>query len=175
MNCPACGRQLVERTTGGITVDVCDGGCGGIWFDHLELLKVDEPHESAGAALLGLERAPDLAIDENAPRHCPRCEGMVLFRHFYSVKRQVQVDECHRCGGIWLDVGELAAIRSQYRTEEERQRAADAYFDDVFGGELTRIRAAGKAQEEQARRIAHAFRFLCPSFWIPGKQKWGAF
>ena len=27
----------------------------------------------------------------------------------------------------------------------------------------------------KARRIAHAFRFICPSYYIPGKQSWGAF
>jgi hypothetical protein len=27
----------------------------------------------------------------------------------------------------------------------------------------------------KARRIAHAFRFICPSYYIPGEQDWGAF
>jgi hypothetical protein len=27
----------------------------------------------------------------------------------------------------------------------------------------------------KARRIAHAFRFICPSYYIPGEQDWGRF
>jgi len=28
---------------------------------------------------------------------------------------------------------------------------------------------------ESARKIANAFKFICPSYYIPGKQAWGAF
>jgi hypothetical protein len=28
---------------------------------------------------------------------------------------------------------------------------------------------------KKARRIAHAFRFICPSYCIPGEQDWEAF
>jgi uncharacterized protein len=34
-------------TVQGITLEVCRGGCGGIWFDRYELMKVDESRESA--------------------------------------------------------------------------------------------------------------------------------
>ena len=35
----------------------------------------------------------------------------------------------------------------------------------------------GEMQQDEARasRIANMFRFLCPSAWLPGKQRWGAF
>ena len=58
MDCPVCGRTLGRRTVGGLRVDVCEGGCGGIWFDQFELKKVDESSESAGEALLDIERDP---------------------------------------------------------------------------------------------------------------------
>ena len=51
MRCPVCANVLSRKTVGGITVDVCAGGCGGIWFDRYELMKVDESHESAGEEL----------------------------------------------------------------------------------------------------------------------------
>jgi hypothetical protein len=28
---------------------------------------------------------------------------------------------------------------------------------------------------EKARKVANMFRFICPSYYIPGKQDWGAF
>ncbi|RKZ31105.1 hypothetical protein DRQ33_07330, partial [bacterium] len=46
MKCPACGKELTRMKTGEIIVDVCKGGCGGIWFDKWELDRVDEKHEA---------------------------------------------------------------------------------------------------------------------------------
>src|ERR1700742_4872221 len=98
MTCPACGHALSSLTVGGLTVDVCDGGCAGIWFDRFELKKVDERSESAGAALLDVRRDPNVAIDPAKRYHCPKCtDGVVLMRHFWSVKRAVTIDECPEC------------------------------------------------------------------------------
>ena len=175
MICPACENVLHEITLGGITVDVCKGGCGGIWFDHLEIQKVDEPHESAGESLLDTERDESLHIDHSKKRLCPRCEGVVLMRHFYSVKKEVEVDECARCGGFWLDSGELAGIRTQFQSELARKKAAEDYFSEIFGDEMKKIQAEGEERLKKARNIARMFRFICPSYYIPGKQDWGAF
>ena len=174
MKCPACGRELTQAKAAEIVVDVCDGGCGGIWFDRFELKKVDERHESAGDALLHAERAKGLDVDPDARRKCPRC-GVVMMRHFSSVKRKVVVDECPKCGGYWLDVGELAGIRDEFPTEAERTKAAEAYFDEVFGDGLAKMHAGNEAGLERSQKIAHMFRFLCPSYYLPGKQRWGAF
>ena len=174
MICPACGDELKGMEAGGITVDVC-GACKGIWFDQFELMKVDEPHESAGEAILEMNEGEAITVDPDRTRHCPRCDEMVLRRHFFSVARHVSVDECPDCGGVWLDVGELATIRSQFDSEEDRRKAADAYFTEVFGGELAALREESEEKAEKAHKFAHMFRFLCPSYYLPGKQKWGAF
>ncbi|MCK4626285.1 MAG: zf-TFIIB domain-containing protein, partial [Phycisphaerae bacterium] len=71
MKCPACGRELVEMVAGSITVDVCKGGCGGVWFDNFELQKVDNQSESAGEALLDIERDENVAVDHEARKKCP--------------------------------------------------------------------------------------------------------
>jgi Zn-finger nucleic acid-binding protein len=34
MKCPACKNVLQEMTVDNVTVDICKGGCGGIWFDN---------------------------------------------------------------------------------------------------------------------------------------------
>jgi Zn-finger nucleic acid-binding protein len=98
-----------------------------------------------------------------------------MMRHFFSVKREVEVDECAACAGIWLDAGELKRIRSLFNTEEERRQAAQEYFEEIFGEELDRMRRESQEKLERTRRIAHIFRFICPSYYIPGKQDWGAF
>jgi hypothetical protein len=113
MNCPACDHALTEVQVGGLRVDLCHGGCGGIWFDAFELQRVDEPGEDAGERLLDLARDPSLQVDFSRKRGCPRCAGVKLKRHFFSARRRVEVDHCPNCGGYWLDHGELEKIREE--------------------------------------------------------------
>jgi Zn-finger nucleic acid-binding protein len=158
-----------------VTVDVCKAGCGGIWFDNFELKKFDEPHEAAGRVLLDIERDESIAIDHNKRLNCPKCDDVVMMRHFFSVKKQVEVDECPGCGGFWFDAGELRKIRSLFNTEEERHQATHEYFNEIFGDKLTAMQAQNEAELARTRKIANMFRFICPSHYIPGKQSWGAF
>lgn len=175
MNCPACGRELKQLTVSDVTVDVCKGGCGGIWFDQFELRKFDEPHEAVGEALLEVDRDSGVVVDHTQRLKCPKCSDIVMMRHFFSVKREVEVDECPGCAGFWLDVGELGRIRSQFNSEKEREEAAHRYFEEVFGDKFVKMRAESAERTARARRIAHIFRFICPSHYIPGKQEWGTF
>ena len=133
MKCPACGNALKERTVSDLTVDVCDGGCGGVWFDNFELKKVDEPHESLGEALLDVARDESLRVDHEQRRNCPKCTDLVMMRHHFTIKGRVEVDECPGCAGVWLDACELAAVRSQFSTEEQRKQAAQNHFQGLFG------------------------------------------
>ena len=100
---------------GSVAVDVCNGGCGGIWFDAFELNQVDEAHEAAGEHLLHIERDPSLQVDYARKRACPRCDGIKLKRHLFNPKIKVQVDHCPNCAGYWLDDGELDKIRQEKR------------------------------------------------------------
>jgi len=175
MECPACHRQLKQMDVGEIVVDVCENGCGGIWFDNYELQKVDEKHEAAGEALLEIPRDPDVKVEQGQQRTCPKCPSQLMIQHFVSVKHEVEVDECVSCGGIWLDYGELGQMRDQYETEADRKEAAHAYFNEAFGPELERISRENEQQLQSARKVANVFRFICPSYYIPGKQSWGAF
>src|SRR6266850_1704003 len=113
MKCPACFNELAEMQVGSVKVDVCEGGCGGIWLDAFELQQVDEEEEEAGARLLAIERDESIVVDLMRKRACPRCPDIKLQRHFFSAKRQVEVDQCPNCGGYWLDAGELAKIRAE--------------------------------------------------------------
>ena len=146
-----------------------------MWFDRYQLMRVDERDESAGEGLLEIERNPDLAVDLSYRLECAKCPEVVMMRHFFSAKRQVVVDECPNCGGHWLDPGELRTIRTEYASAEERERAAAEYFSEVFGPELAVAHAKTEEELARARRIAHAFRFICPSYYVPGKQDWGSY
>jgi Zn-finger nucleic acid-binding protein len=175
MECPVCANILTTITAGRITVDACEGGCGGIWFDRYELMRVDETDESAGEVLLEIERDPNLKVDLSKRLNCPKCSEVVMMRHFFSAKRQVVVDECPNCGGHWLNPGELRTIRIEYASGEDRERAVQAYFSEVFGPELAAAHAETEEDLARAQWVAHAFRFISPSYYIPGRQDWGAF
>lgn len=175
MNCPACDNVMEEVVVEDITVDVCKQGCGGLWFDQFELQKVDEPHESAGESLLQIKMEASAAAGPSQRRECPKCEGITMIRHFHSIKKEVEVDECPNCGGFWLDSGELGRIRSQYSSDAERKEAAKDYFEKIFGQELKKMQEESEEKLEKAKKIARLFRFICPSYYIPGKQDWGAF
>lgn len=175
MKCPACGNAMKEVQVQDITVDVCEGGCGGVWFDWFELKKVDEPSEAHGEVLLDVSRDPLVLVDHDAKRSCPRCDGQVMWRHFASVNREVAVDECPTCAGFFLDYGELNALRNQFDTEEERSEAAEEMMAEMFDGELAKLEQASDDKVEKTRRLAHMFRFLLPSYYLKGKQTWGAY
>jgi Zn-finger nucleic acid-binding protein len=111
MKCPACNNKLKEIKVGDILVDVCDDGCGGVWFDQFELEKVDEPHETAGEALLHMKINLDVHVNHDEKRICPRCPDQKMAKKRLKDKLHFEVDECPNCGGVWLDYGELAQIR----------------------------------------------------------------
>ena len=153
---------------------MCKGGCGGIWFDWLELQKVDKPHESAGESLLDIEKAAEITVDCDQQRMCPKCTNTVMMQHFYGVKKEVIVDECAKCGGFWLDYGELGQIRRQYVSDEERVSAEEEYFSHI-DKKIALMQKESEEKAEKAKKIVRIFRFICPSYYIPGKQAWGAF
>ncbi len=174
MNCPACGRELSQMKVGEITVDVCRGGCGGIWFDKWELMRVDEKSEAAGEELVNIERDPNISVNKGK-RRCPKCGDVYMMRHFFTAKQEIEVDECPKCGGFWLDAGELAAIRAQFESESDRKEAAEKLFNSMFGAKIEEEEAKLQMKRERAKKLRNMLKFLCPSYYIPGKQDWGAF
>ncbi len=165
MKCPACGNVLQGMTVEDVSVDVCRGGCGGIWFDNHELRKFDEPHETGGEALLDVERNENIRLDFHKRWLCPKCSKGVLTRRFFNDKRHVEIDECPNCAGVWLDYGELGKIRHLPGSPEEREKAAQEYFQEVLG--LGFAGPAGFGAPAATRRVARVFRFLSPRhrFW----------
>ena len=155
MNCPVCPNVLSQVTAGGVTVDVCEGGCGGIWFDNFELQKFDEPHETAGEELLKVNKNETLHIDFSQKRKCPRCDDVLMMRHYFSVQRRVEVDECPNCGGYWLDAGELALVRKELSQEKERKQATNQILSA-----MSKHPPSVRNQVDRARTIDSLFRLV---------------
>lgn len=147
MKCPACTAILKSLPAGQIEVEACKDGCGGIWLDANELHKFDEPHEFDTHEILELaQKKQAVHIDHEKRKHCPKCEKEPLVRQFLDHQHEIEIDQCWQCGGIWLDVGELNAVRSQFDTYEERSKAANAYIDSHLDAHKKTMEAATSQQ-----------------------------
>jgi Zn-finger nucleic acid-binding protein len=144
MKCPACFNELTQLQVGSLVVDVCQGGCGGIWFDAFELQKVDEESERAGEPLLHIRRNERLTVDQTRKRECPRCAGVKLHRHFFSAKRRVEVDQCPNCAGYWLDAGELALVRAERAQSATAEETGQSSISKDVIRYIYRLRAEGR-------------------------------
>lgn len=124
IHCPACGRKMkkIFIESANCNVDICIDGCGGIFFDNREFKKFDEQHENIDEILNTYKNNNYVKVNEDIQKTCPVCKR-TMAKHFASSKHEIEIDECYTCGGIFLDFGELEKIRSQFRTEKERQEA----------------------------------------------------
>ena len=71
--------------------------------------------------------------------------------------------------------GRAGSIRGDYKTDADRHAAAKAYYGEMFDEQIKGIVEKDKAKVAKARRVANMFKFISPSYYIPGKQAWGAF
>jgi len=84
---------------------------------------LDEPHEGSGevlAEILSWERGDDSERDEEPI--CPRCNIDLYLQRYEGIEEDINIDECLTCYGIWLDAGELNAIRLSRYTDEQIQQ-----------------------------------------------------
>lgn len=106
MNCPKCPNQtLVSREVRGIQVDQCDR-CGGIWCDPTELPQLLGLADGEARQVAGGRADP--AVSARAGK-CPR-DGKQMIRVASARKREVIIETCPECRGVWLDGGELKEL-----------------------------------------------------------------
>lgn len=173
MKCPGCKHEMTAVKVNDVEVDVCKGGCGGIWFDKDELDKFDEESEFEGGLLLDVEQNPSTKVDQTALRRCPRCPAETLVRQFYDVENKIQINQCWECTGIFLDPGELKAIRSSYKTAKDRQAAAEQYAARIIDEQETEMNEETKEEiaeeNEETSGAFKAFLFGFKQLWRGGK------
>ena len=176
MKCPRTRTTLTTIEIEGIKVEISEA-CGGVWFDNYELQKFDEVHEKGGEILVELmEKYRSDSIDLSQRINCPHHTDIVMTRHYFSPLRQIEIDLCPMCGGVWLDAGELAKIRKLFPETQDRELAADILVQEAVNSSgLTKMLAESEARKMKARQFANMFRWLCPSAYIPGKQDGAAF
>jgi len=116
MNCPKCDDQrLTTNRVGEIEVDHCHE-CGGLWLDRSELPKLLEANP---ADVKTLRRGSDRQNANSRRGKCPRCSKDLL-RISSALKKQVTVDSCPDCEGVWLDGGEFNELFEEKNRETLR-------------------------------------------------------
>jgi uncharacterized protein len=166
MKCPICAKEMTEQNFGGVNVDVCKDGCKGIWFDWMELIKLDEKDEGLGGALKEAMEFPRVNDANRAPLLCPKC-GIKMHSHKYQQSRFVNVDECYNCGGFFLDSGELRAIKEKHMTDQEEKQYAEQMLADM--PEYQRAKQNLEKEKQRAAAVHGQTRFLRLSYYLTGK------
>ena len=170
MNCPSCKLALKKISTRGLVVFVCQGSCAGLWFGRVEVLKLKEQSPGAGEWLLKVPRAEGVRFFRNVEAICPHCKTSLLLRHFFCRERDVEVCQCAKCGGFWVDPGELARIiEPSFLTEEKQQQAVASYFKTIFDQRIAKMNLANEDIFGSARSIVKIFLFICPAKFQPLK------
>jgi Zn-finger nucleic acid-binding protein len=121
---------MTEEDFGGVIVDICKDGCKSLWFDWLELIKLDENNEGFGDALNQALNYPRVNDKSRRRLNCLKC-GIQMHAHKYKSLKEVNVDECFSCGGLFLDSGELSAIRENFMTEQEENAYRHKFQLDI--------------------------------------------
>jgi Zn-finger nucleic acid-binding protein len=127
--CPSCRRPMIVYELDGVEIDRCLD-CGGTWLDSGELEAIAR---SAGTADPELPRTVrDAPAGPKGARRCPRCARPLRAIGIGKEKR-IELDRCPRCGGLWLDRGELEAVIASFSEGEEG--AVARFFSEVFRSE----------------------------------------
>jgi len=96
--CPRCQVELTILNVRDIELDACPK-CMGIWFDSTELDKVIGGAKS-------FEEMAYLSQPLGGKIFCPNCGDKM----HYSTLKDVTIDFCKKCEGVWLDTGELSEL-----------------------------------------------------------------
>lgn len=113
MKCPVCKHTLKKTAVGPVSLDACQGGCGGIWFDADELAKINKSFPAVKNPVAEISRSVEVDSGEDRILKCVKCRGIKLERKLFSLGSGVIMDCCSKCGGVWLDHGELETIREE--------------------------------------------------------------
>jgi len=133
MQCPRDNAHLgTEKYEGEVLVDRCPS-CDGVWLQRRELEAIQDLRErdyseslkGIDSVALSYERARQSARTQV---ECPTCH-VELHPEEYAYCSQIIIDRCGKCGGVWLDSGELGALE---RFFELHTTARPSFFASLW-------------------------------------------
>ena len=110
MNCPKCQGNMESVTYGGLDVTRC-AGCGGLWFESLEVerlkkLKGSESIDTGNAA-------KGKQMDAVNTIQCPVCHTLMI-RMVDMDHPDVHFESCKICFGAFFDAGEFRHLKESH-------------------------------------------------------------
>lgn len=146
----------------GINVYVCQGECGGLWFDRFQFKKLKVLKPGVGKSLVTIERAEGVKIYRGAEHPCPACKTTLLYRHFFNADWNTEINQCSKCRGFWIDIAGLAKLHTL--PASQRTQAIEKYFTNIINEKLKGMRLLHGDMAEQALILEQIFQFLCPEY-----------
>ncbi len=105
--CPVCPTiQLEEQLMSGQTIDRCPE-CQGQFYDRGELEALTDLARVFQGVVLNEAEIPSGLDPNRGARCCPADRTLMEEREAAGVL----IDTCGKCGGIWLDDGEVVALK----------------------------------------------------------------
>ncbi|MBS1719609.1 MAG: zf-TFIIB domain-containing protein [Armatimonadetes bacterium] len=155
MQCLRCKGGMESEMLGELRVDRCEA-CGGKWLDpgeFMRLWKID-PAIIADYESKAKAQGPPPLPSEQKERAvlCPMC-STVMPEVPFQFNRNIFIEQCEGCGGVFLDRGEAFAVREylQNQTPDEAKRvAAEAGVA---------IMAEGALDRDEIDRLANPLRY----------------
>ncbi len=157
MNCPSCSNALSIFSYGGLGIMACQNGCAGMWFDRYEIKKINSNNFRSGRELLKIEQAEGVRMFRNVDHVCPKCEMTLLLRHFFDRKRGLEVDQCSRCGGIWVEMGKVVTGEP---SGVEKEKMIDDYFMFIYEKKILKMDLMISDVRLAAGQILKVFKYL---------------
>jgi len=119
-NIEMCPVKVMSHYDHPIYLEQCEK-CGGIWFDESELYSAGQG-EAEKIEALSAELLRNPSVIENDILTCPRDKtGLQRFSDRYF-PREITLERCPSCHGIWLNRGMFIKYQ-RYRRDLQQQKA----------------------------------------------------
>ena len=107
-----------------------------------------------------IERAEGIKIYRGAEHACPDCKTTLLYRHFFSAEGDIEIDQCSKCRGFWIDLAGLAKL--QTLPDDEKKQAVKNFFTTILDKKLSEMCLRHDDMAQQAVVLTQILQFLCP-------------
>lgn len=127
MRCPRDKAGLIRFASSNSASHTCPD-CHGVWLPNEALRQSFASHGLEGTELNGLIKAR-LECEPSPNRHCTVCPQTRLLMCRIA---GIELDFCPKCSGLWLDKGELTALKKWHaeQTSDARKPVAGTEAGD---------------------------------------------
>ena len=136
MKCPDCGielKRVYAKSEYGTVIELnqCPS-CGGIWFDKWELYPLSK-EDAKRIDELSLEKLRRRTPVKQNVKLCPRCKQKLEVFKDPNLPKDLEIERCLKCGGLWLNKGETIRYK-RYQEEKAKtnKRRAKTVEDKEF-------------------------------------------